>query len=69
LNIELITHFCLHYSKGGGGGGRARRRGGGGGFIGFNGKGNLHQKTKPQLFTSAMLATIATLKGKKDQYQ
>jgi hypothetical protein len=41
----LITHFCLHYSKGGEGG----RLGGGGGvgFIGFSGGGSLHNKIRP----------------------
>jgi dihydroxyacetone kinase len=68
LNIVLITHLCLHYNRGGEVG-RAKGGGGSGGgeFIGFNGKGSLHQKTRPQFFTSAMLATIAITRGKNDQ--
>jgi len=58
----LITHFCLHYSKGGKGGG-------GGGFTRFNGGGSLHCKIRPHFLTNAMLIIVIIAKSKKNQQQ
>jgi hypothetical protein len=63
----FITHFCLHNNKRGRKGGRAARGGRrGGGFTGLGGGGSLHHKTRPQIFTNAMLATFTIVGNKKN---